>query len=201
MIVDDENLHENPRCRREEKLPVERGPRLRARPGWLVVVAFRRAILQAIVRVQRACFGDVDRYGDIVFTLPHESPRLTRAGNQSPAIVAAWWRPGAGQIRCADNQTESRQWPDRRMGGPPDCADSNCNLARMPSIRDSGGAVWEANVSYLWLSLQRLLADCATATFRLGVTGDPADANASLSMTLRIERSELASFDRSACRA
>ncbi|WP_230944072.1 hypothetical protein [Burkholderia vietnamiensis] len=114
MIVDDENLHENPRCRREEKLPVERGPTLRAMPGWLVVVAFRRAILQAIVRVQRACFAGVDRCGDIVFTLPHESPRLTRAGNQSPAIVAAWWRPGAGQIRCADNQSESRRWADRR---------------------------------------------------------------------------------------
>ncbi|HDR8964086.1 hypothetical protein [Burkholderia vietnamiensis] len=97
-----------------EKLPVERGPTLRARPGWPVVVAFRRAILQAIVRVQRACFGGVDRCGDIVFTLPHESSRLTRAGNQSPPIVAAWWRPDAGPIRCADNQTESRQWADRR---------------------------------------------------------------------------------------
>jgi flagellar transcriptional activator FlhD len=63
-------------------------------------------------------------------------------------------------------------------------------------IVNADDAVWELNMSYLWLAQQLLREDRATGMFRLGVTSDMADALASLSMKHMID---LASSGQTIC--
>ncbi|MGS0893218.1 flagellar transcriptional regulator FlhD [Burkholderia stagnalis] len=54
-------------------------------------------------------------------------------------------------------------------------------------VVNAGDAVWELNMSYLWLAQRLLQEDRATGMFRLGLTSDMADALASLSIKHMID--------------
>ncbi|RQS16616.1 flagellar transcriptional regulator FlhD [Burkholderia sp. Bp8998] len=64
---------------------------------------------------------------------------------------------------------------------------SRRNLGWNMDIVNADDAVWELNMSYLWLAQHVLQEDRATGMFRLGVTSDMANALASLSMKHMID--------------
>ncbi|WP_321798657.1 flagellar transcriptional regulator FlhD [Burkholderia sp. BCC1988] len=55
------------------------------------------------------------------------------------------------------------------------------------NITNTGDAVWELNMSYLWLAQRLLQEDRAKGMFRLGLTADMAAALSSLSMKHMID--------------
>ncbi|WP_419690002.1 flagellar transcriptional regulator FlhD [Burkholderia theae] len=57
------------------------------------------------------------------------------------------------------------------------------------SVKNATDAVWELNMSYLWLAQRLLQEDRATGMFRLGLTADVADALTSLSIKNMIDLS------------
>ncbi|WP_446904906.1 flagellar transcriptional regulator FlhD [Burkholderia sp. YIM B11467] len=54
-------------------------------------------------------------------------------------------------------------------------------------IANVGDAVWELNMSYMWLAQRLLQQDRATGMFRLGLTADTADALAALTIKNMID--------------
>ncbi|RQT16227.1 flagellar transcriptional regulator FlhD [Burkholderia contaminans] len=63
-------------------------------------------------------------------------------------------------------------------------------------VANDSDAMWELNMSYLWLAQRLLQSDRATGMFRLGVTADVAAALAALSMK---HMNELASAGQLIC--